>query len=308
MTLRKLSAPGINPGGVDKLYGEDWNRLIDALTGAAAESITLRGNLVRSGANPLVEILGDDANSYAGVRLQGRDAWDILAMAAAGAPTGGLKFRDTATGATISFDRDGNVGIPATKRLYLDRDSNGVGSDTWIEENSANNIRFRSGSTSSSLEDRFSFQKANSQLTTLQVLLGDGASGLQSTLGNGTAAQSFVIRAWDGSAHVERIRLDASGQVVIPATKRLYLDGSGGAGGDTYISEASADLVQVVAGGSVSAKFESSIFKGLLKSHTADPTTANIEDGFFAVKNTTTGEVRMWVNDGGTMKKSAAFT
>lgn len=143
-----------------------------------AENITLRGSLVRSGANPLVEVLGDDANSFAGVRLRGRDAWDILAMATAGAPTGGLKFRDTATGATISFDRDGNVGIPAANRLYLDGDSNGVGSDTWIEENSANSMRFRSGSTNSSLEDRFRFQKANAQLTTLQILLGDGASGL----------------------------------------------------------------------------------------------------------------------------------
>lgn len=75
------------------------------------------------------------------------------------------------------------------------------------------------------------------------------------------------------------------------------------------MSEASADLGQVVAGNGVCARFESSIFKGLVKSHTADPTTANIEAGFSAVwKNTTMGEVRMWVNDGGTMKKSAAFT
>lgn len=40
-----------------------------------------------------------------------------------------------------------------------------------------------------------------------------------------------------------------------------------------------------------------------------DPTTVDIPAGFGARwKNTTNGEIRDWVNDGGTMKKSAAYT
>lgn len=39
------------------------------------------------------------------------------------------------------------------------------------------------------------------------------------------------------------------------------------------------------------------------------PTVSNIEDGFFAVwKNTSNGEVAIYANDGGVIKKSAAFT
>lgn len=45
------------------------------------------------------------------------------------------------------------------------------------------------------------------------------------------------------------------------------------------------------------------------QSLSADPTTLDISSGMSRlVKNTTSGEIRHWVNDGGTMKKSAAFT
>jgi len=39
------------------------------------------------------------------------------------------------------------------------------------------------------------------------------------------------------------------GDVVIPATNRIYLDGSGGAGGNTYITETQADDFAIYAGG-----------------------------------------------------------
>lgn len=51
--------------------------------------------------------------------------------------------------------------------------------------------------------------------------------------------------------------------------------------------------------------------KCLHQTHTgaSDPTTSDIPAGYGARwKNTGNGEVRDWVNDGGTMKKSAAFT
>ena len=39
-----------------------------------------------------------------------------------------------------------------------------------------------------------------------------------------------------------------------------------------------------------------------------DPTTSNVAtNGWVVWKNTTLNEVRVWVNDNGTMKKSAAF-
>lgn len=40
-----------------------------------------------------------------------------------------------------------------------------------------------------------------------------------------------------------------------------------------------------------------------------DPTTSEVPNGTSIVwKNTANGEIRTWVNDGGTLKKSAAFT
>ena len=45
------------------------------------------------------------------------------------------------------------------------------------------------------------------------------------------------------------------------------------------------------------------------QSPSADPSTLDISSGMSRlVKNTTSGEIRHWVNDGGTMKKSAAYT
>ena len=46
-----------------------------------------------------------------------------------------------------------------------------------------------------------------------------------------------------------------------------------------------------------------------LVSGVADPTTANVPKGrWYVYKNTSSGEIRIWTNDNGTMKKSAAFT
>ena len=40
------------------------------------------------------------------------------------------------------------------------------------------------------------------------------------------------------------------------------------------------------------------------KTMSADPTTSDIASGYFmAVKNTSTGKLHLWANDGGTMKK-----
>lgn len=69
--------------------------------------------------------------------------------------------------------------------------------------------------------------------------------------------------------------------------------------GDYHISSAEADTVTNLH------------TRGILSvlSDTADPSTSDIAEDEWAIwKNTTSGEVRLWVNDGGVMKKSAALT
>lgn len=56
-------------------------------------------------------------------------------------------------------------------------------------------------------------------------------------------------------------------------------------------------------------KLSKLVARNTIHSGTADPTTSEVPtSGWIVYKNTTSGEVRVWVNDNGTMKKSAAFT
>lgn len=68
----------------------------------------------------------------------------------------------------------------------------------------------------------------------------------------------------------------------------------------------SVELFNLTAGGNITATgFITSAFQSL----SADPSTIDIPSGSNRiVKNTTSGEVRDWVNDGGIMKKSPAYT
>lgn len=55
--------------------------------------------------------------------------------------------------------------------------------------------------------------------------------------------------------------------------------------------------------------FETATGRFNMYSGTADPTLAEVpKDQWIVYKNTTANEVRIWVNDGGTLKKTAAFT
>lgn len=169
---------------------------------------------------------------------------------------------------------------------------------------SANQLRFTVGGvTLFNLDYGASVvQVANAHLTILptkRIYLDDGGDTYIYESSNNVlkmvagSVESFVVR----DDYVQ-----SNLNFIMNNTKRLYLDG----GGDSYLHEQSADALEVVAGGGVAAKFQSTVFMGIVKSHTADPTTANISDGYFALwKNTTANEVRLWANDGGTMKKSA---
>lgn len=67
------------------------------------------------------------------------------------------------------------------------------------------------------------------------------------------------IIAADVAAPVKSLAVDSSGNAVINATKRLYLDGVAGVGGDTYIDEVSANTIRFVTGGSEAARFDSAL-------------------------------------------------
>lgn len=74
----------------------------------------------------------------------------------------------------------------------------------------------------------------------------------------------------------------------------------------TTVEQAYIDTNGLTVSNNISATgFVTSAFRSL----SADPTTLDITSGSSQlVKNTTSGEIRHWVNDGGVMKKSAALT
>ncbi len=86
----------------------------------------------------------------------------------------------------------------------------------------------------------------------------------------------FLIRGWNGAgALVERARFVPAGRMLIGQT-----------------TDTGVDLLQV--GGSISGKFNTA---------SANPGSGDIPAGYFRLqKNTSNGELRLWANDGGTMK------
>lgn len=102
--------------------------------------------------------------------------------------------------------------------------------------------------------------------------------------------------------------ITATGAVALDSTSRIYLDGVA-ATGNSYIQESAADTIQVVSGGTV--KYEARSAHALTKGFegTADPTTTDIPAGYFTVgERTDTGDVKLWYNDGGTLKFVALGT
>lgn len=96
--------------------------------------------------------------------------------------------------------------------------------------------------------------------------------------------------------------LGATGQFCWSATT-----GNSAAAVDTGLARSAAGVVKVTNAGSELGNLETKGYK--IASGTADPTNTDIADGFeITWKNTTTGEIRRWVNDGGVMRSSAAYT
>lgn len=112
-----------------------------------------------------------------------------------------------------------------------------------------------------------------------------------------------VFLASGGAAPAEKFGINHNGDVGILATAKLFLDGTSFSDNDTYIVESSANVIDFFAGGSQMFRIASFGIRGKFQSAAADPTTSDIAAGYCTVwKNTASGEVRLWVNDGGSLK------
>lgn len=228
MALKKLTVPGVNPGGVDKLYGEDWNLLINALTGLATEPITLLGTLTVKSQSGFVQQNPNTPGAPGTVTQsfwQGKNGsgtiknlfeQDVyLDTITAGAEEARLRRYLMEAGVVVEYQRVNVAGnrrfditahdfaLDATKKLYLDG-----GSDTYIHQVSNDVIE----------------------------IVTAGGAGLSIS----------------GSA----VAVKSGHHVTIPATEKLYLDG----GGDTYLYESGANVVDLFVGGVQMAQINNSVW------------------------------------------------
>jgi hypothetical protein len=125
------------------------------------------------------------------------------------------------------------------------------------------------------------------------------------------ADRTYINQIWPIGAAGQTGSIDTAGvlsilqDVKLAAAKKLYLDG----GGDTYLQEVSGNTAALVCGGIAAMQASDTKLLARFGSLPGDPGTTDVPAGFAAVyKNTAANEIRIWVNDGGVMKKSAAFT
>lgn len=138
-----------------------------------------------------------------------------------------------------------NFAIDATGELYLDG-----GSNTYITESSADNIRFVAGGTTrfdigSSVEVAASTDFA---VQATQKIYLDGGGNTYITEPSADQMDIFcganrIFLLSTSIAEVDNVDFG------VGATKKIYLDATGGSGGNTYIVESSADTVDVYTNG-----------------------------------------------------------
>jgi hypothetical protein len=159
-----------------------------------------------------------------------------------------------------------SVQVPATRQLYLDG-----GGDTYLYESSANTMDFYSGATRTMAHtptrNNF-FLDTTFAATKLIYIDGGGDTYITESSANvmdhyvgGT--RTLVIQSTSAGM------ANSSGSLYVQPTGRIYLDGVG----DTYLAESSANVLDLVAGGTTSARFTSTtaVFVGTIS--TADPGT-----------------------------------
>ncbi|AIC16960.1 hypothetical protein [Nitrososphaera viennensis] len=265
MALKKLNVPGVNPGSVDKLYGEDWNRLVDALTGNVAENITLTGLFKVSRPNA---DLAEFVDTSVGVKLKVRPitsgtrwmSFDID-VDGGGYVTDVLQLREQ----EVRINQQCNILANVESVFSAKRTSTGaVGYELGSNDATGGNVYIDLHTDSGDGDYRSRIIRNNGANGTFDLQqTGTGAirliganvnvdSGKQLFLdGGGDTYLSEVaanqLRATAGGAEVwtaVQTALNVVQDLKLAAAKRLYLDG----GGDTYIYESSANVLDFLAG------------------------------------------------------------
>lgn len=315
MALKRLNVPGINPGGVDKLYGEDWNRLVDALTGSVTEDIVLSGIFTAKGSRVEIRPNGvapfntpntglyitESSDNIARIYLQSNSASSRRKTLYVD-NSNNFSIADSSDGGAIfSVNNGGSVGIPSGQKIFLD--AAGFLGDTYLSESTANQIDFVLGGTNT-------LNLSSSAVTVKGADLGiaSGAGKIRFTAGD-----SFLWEEQSGVLAIRNLANDAyrdirlrtlstiSGAIKVASGDKLYLDG----GGDTYFYEGSANVIKVYAGGGEIADMRDTRCAFKAGAVAGDPTSSDIGSGQYAVyKNTTSGAVKLWYNDGGAMKST----
>jgi hypothetical protein len=154
---------------------------------------------------------------------------------------------------------------------------------------------------------------SNGEAAVVTAVTASGHQGLASINGTGnnhiSNAEATVVTAIQTSGHQGLSSINGTGNNHISNAEATVLtdietDGHQGltdinGTGDYHITSAEATDVTLL----------NTTDRLHMQSAAVDPTTANVAASNWIIwKNTGANEVRVWVNDGGTMKKSAAFT
>lgn len=162
------------------------------------------------------------------------------------------------------------------------------------------------------------FQPANTLILPIDIL---GISGLTQPLFRiRNDVGIVVLRCNNGSGSVEVNRINATsgrwdflsdGQLLLAAEGHvMFSNGTAIAGPWTVGIRRSAQGVIDITNGTTSGALGRLRSLGyFVRSGAADPTTSDLADGYFCVwRNTTTGDVKLWANIGGTLLSTGALT
>lgn len=167
----------------------------------------------------------------------------------------------------LVIDSSGGLHIIATAKFYLDGTT--ASGDTYITESSANTFDLVVGGTTII---RATSVVAITGTTTVTHATKHFAARIPGdtqdrfnvsadTLNFGDGTNAPDTNLYRGAAHLLRTEdaMYVGRDFILATTKFLYLDGSSGAGGDTYITESSSNIIDLYTGGSNILKLSSTL-------------------------------------------------
>lgn len=150
------------------------------------------------------------------------------------------RFRGSGAGVQVIFV--GSVQIPATEKYFVDG-----GGDTYIYESAANEVSVVVGGVLKTVTRASGFDVGTGRISiepTQRIYL-DGVGDTYITETSANAVELFTGGTSATLWQTTYVEIRSTRDLIIAATKRLYLDG----GGDTYLIEESANTVSLVMGG-----------------------------------------------------------